>query len=151
VGDPASASGECHDDVPPARELSGVVLYIEDNLVNVSLVETLLARHPGIRLMSVMKAHLGLELAEQHQPDVILLDSNLPDLTGEEALAQLRARRATHDIPVIVISADADPATEHRLLARGAYAYLTKPFKVDELLDTIADAMAAGAPALPPD
>ncbi len=126
---------------PDSVALEGVVLYIEDNLVNVSLVETLLARHPAVRLMSVMKAHLGLELAEQHHPDLVLLDSNLPDMSGEEALAQLRAQPSTRDIPVVVISADVDPANADRLLARGAHAYLTKPFNVDELVSTIAAAI----------
>jgi CheY-like chemotaxis protein len=123
--------------------LAGSVLYIEDNFINVSLVQALLARHPGVRLMSVMKAHLGLELAEQHHPDVILMDLHLPDMSGEEALAQLRVRASTRDIPVIVISADASPGPRERILARGACAYLTKPFDVDELLEALALAMPA--------
>jgi signal transduction histidine kinase/CheY-like chemotaxis protein len=123
--------------------LTGTVLYIEDDFINVSLVQALLARHPGVRLMSVMKAHLGLELAEQHLPDVVLMDLRLPDMSGEEALAQLRARPATQDIPVIVISADATAGPRERLLARGACAYLTKPFNVDELVGALSHAMSA--------
>jgi signal transduction histidine kinase len=141
VPDPTLATASATD---PASvpSLTGTVLYIEDNFINVSLVQALLARHPGVRLMSVMKAHLGLELAEQHRPDVVLMDLHLPDMSGEEALAQLRIRPATRDIPVIVISADATPGPRERILARGACAFLTKPFNVDELLDALALAMA---------
>jgi signal transduction histidine kinase len=145
VPDPALQAARAAGSASGIVDLSGLVLYIEDNFVNVALVQTVLARHPGVRLMSVMKGHLGLELAEEHQPHAVLLDSNLPDMTGEEALAQLRAQPETRHIPVIVISADASPATAQRMLARGAHAYLVKPFKIDELEDALATALREAA------
>ncbi|MDQ1654949.1 MAG: hypothetical protein QOD41_32 [Cryptosporangiaceae bacterium] len=141
VPDPALADPPTAGD--PAAQLRGTVLYIEDNFTNVTLVQALLARQPGVRLMSVMKARLGLELAQQHRPDVILMDLHLPDMSGEEALAQLRVLPSTQGIPVVVISADATSGTRERIVARGARAFLAKPFDVEELLDVLSEAIAS--------
>jgi signal transduction histidine kinase len=141
VPDPALADPPTAGD--PAAQLRGTVLYIEDNFTNVTLVQALLARQPGVRLMSVMKARLGLELAQQHRPDVILMDLHLPDMSGEEALAQLRVLPSIQDIPVVVISADATSGTRERIVARGARAFLAKPFDVEELLDVLSEAIAS--------
>jgi signal transduction histidine kinase len=114
------------------REIS--VLYIEDNLSNVRLIEHVLARRPGTKLLAAIQGRLGLDLAREHRPDLILLDLQLPDLSGADVLRQLRADRATQDIPVIILSADAMPGQVDRLLAAGARAYLTKPVDVLKLL-----------------
>lgn len=113
------------------------LLYIEDNLSNLSLVEHLLRECAPIKLISAMQGKLGLELATQHEPDLILLDIHLPDINGREVLARLKARAATRDIPVVVLSADATKTQINRLMALGAAEYLTKPLEVDRFLEVI--------------
>lgn len=115
----------------------GTVLYIEDNLSNVRLVERLLESRPGIKLLSTMQGRLGFELAAQHQPDVILLDVHLPDMSGDELLHKFKAEPTLREAPVIILSADATPSEMQRLLAAGARAYLTKPLDVRLVLGLI--------------
>ena len=110
------------------------MLYVEDNLSNVKLMERLVALRTGIRLIPAMQGSLGLELAREHHPDLILLDLNLPDVSGADVLARLRGDAATADIPVVVLSADATRGQVERLLKAGARAYLTKPFDLEEFL-----------------
>jgi len=112
------------------------LLYIEDTVANVNLVEGVLERRPGVRLLPAMLGQLGLELAHRHQPDLILLDMHLPDIPGEEVLVRLRQNEVTCDIPVVILSAD---ATRDRapLLAAGARAFLTKPIAIRQLLETL--------------
>lgn len=121
------------------------VLYIEDNLTNLNLVEHLFADHESIRLLGAMKGRTGLDLAREHQPDLILLDLHLPDMAGETVLRLLREQPETAGIPVIVVSADATPASIERLKAAGARDYLTKPFDIGELRSAIREALEAGA------
>ena len=113
------------------------LLYIEDNVANVRLLERILERRPGTRLLTAGQGRLGLDLARQHRPDLILLDLHLPDLDGAEALARLRADPATREIPVVILSADATPGSAEQLLAAGASHYLTKPIDVRELLEVV--------------
>ena len=110
------------------------VLYIEDNLPSLQLVEQIIGRRQGVKLISAMRPQLGLDLATQHHPDLVLLDLNLPDIPGEELLRRLRAEPRTADIPVVILSADASPTLVGRLLDQGARAFLTKPLDVSELL-----------------
>jgi CheY-like chemotaxis protein len=116
-----------------------VVLYIEDNPSNLQLVQRLLAHRPEIRLLTAMQGGLGYELARQHQPDLILLDMNLPDVPGQDVLRHLRDDDKTQSIPVIVVSADATPGQIERMLQAGAKRYLTKPFDVREFLSILDD------------
>jgi PAS domain S-box-containing protein len=118
------------------------VLYIEDNLSNLQLVERVLGHRPGVRLISAMRPQLGLDLAGQHHPDLILLDLHLPDMPGEAVLRRLRSSPATADIPVAILSADARPALIERLLGEGVRGFLTKPLDVKELLGLV-DGIAA--------
>jgi PAS domain S-box-containing protein len=113
------------------------LLYIEDNLANLSLVETILLSRPRWRTMPALQGLIGLELAREHRPDLILLDLHLPDIDGEEVLRRLRAEARTVAIPVVVITADATPTAVERLRAAGADAYLTKPLDIDEFLETV--------------
>ena len=113
------------------------IVYIEDNLSNLKLVEQVLERLPDVRLIPAMQGKLGIDLVRQHQPDLILLDLHLPDLHGREVLDQLKRDPATAAIPVVVLSADATPAQFERLLAAGAAGYLTKPIDVQALLNTV--------------
>jgi PAS domain S-box-containing protein len=120
---------------------SGTVLYIEDNLSNLRLVERVMARYSGVRLIPAMLGRLGLELARQHRPDMILLDLHLPDISGEQVLRELRADPELQRTPVIVLSADATPGQVERLVAAGARAYLTKPLDVRQLLVLVDEAL----------
>ncbi|MBI5947997.1 MAG: CHASE3 domain-containing protein [Chloroflexi bacterium] len=128
----------------PAPHGPLVVLYIEDNLANIGLVERLMQRRPNTRLIVAMQGSLGLELARQHRPDVIVLDLHLPDVPGDHVLAELRGDPATRNIPVVIASADATPGTVERMLAGGARAYLAKPFDVRQFLATIDEAADQG-------
>jgi PAS domain S-box-containing protein len=113
------------------------LLYIEDNLSNVRLLERILAHRPEVELITAMQGGLGLDLARQHRPDLVLLDLHLPDVPGAEVLQRLRAAPETAGIPVVVISADATPGQIERWLADGAQAYLTKPLDVPRLLQVV--------------
>lgn len=108
------------------------ILYIEDNLLNLKLIQRLLARREGIQLIPAMQGRLGLELAREHAPHLILLDLHLPDINGDLVLAKLREDPLTARTPVVMISADATEGQIERLLAAGACAYLTKPIDVGE-------------------
>lgn len=128
------------------EEARPTVLHIEDNLANVTLVERVLAQRPDVTLIPAMQGRLGLELARQHRPLLILLDLNLADMPGDEVLQQLRSDPATANIPVVMVSADAMPRQVQRLLSSGATAYLTKPIDVRALLKLVDDALAAQVP-----
>ena len=127
-----------------ARQQAGrsyTVLCIEDNLSNLRLLEVVLQSRPGVSLLAAMQGSIGLDLARQHKPDLILLDLNLPDISGKDVLSRLRQSDVTREIPVIIISADATPPQIERLLAAGAKAYLTKPLNVAEFLSTLDNAL----------
>jgi CheY-like chemotaxis protein len=119
-----------------------VVLYIEDNVSNLRLVEQVLGRRPQTTLLSAMQGQLGLDLAREHRPDLILLDLHLPDVPGDEVLRRLREEPQTRGIPVVILSADATPGQVERLLAAGAQAYLTKPLDVRQLLALVDQRMS---------
>ena len=97
-----------------------------------------------------MTAAKGLSVARQCSPDLLLLDLNLPDLPGTEVLRQVRADPVLHDLPVIIVSADAVPEHIDRLLAAGAQAYITKPFEVRAFLATVERTLALRAAAAVP-
>lgn len=110
------------------------VLYIEDNLSNLTLIEQILEEQPDIELMTAMQGNIGFDLARQHSPDLILLDLHLPDMPGWDVLARLKGAAETRHIPTIIISADATTRQIDRLMALGATAYLTKPLNVAEFV-----------------
>jgi PAS domain S-box-containing protein len=125
----------------PEPEESRRILYIEDNFSNVTLVDQMLAERPALELMTAMQGRVGLELARQHAPDLILLDLHLPDMPGWEVLAQLKSDQITRHIPVVVISADATTPQIKRLLSAGARAYLTKPLDISEFFRVVDEAL----------
>jgi signal transduction histidine kinase len=130
----APGRGEQSDAIPR----SGTVLYIEDNFANLLLMRRLLATcRPGIELVHASSGAAGLDAVTAHHPDVILLDSHLPDIAGEEVLRQLWEDPATRQIPVAILSADATLSRQRSFLAAGAITYLTKPFDVDDVLELI--------------
>jgi PAS domain S-box-containing protein len=130
--------------VPPGSGKPATLLYIEDNLANLSLVEQILEARPEWRLVPALQGRLGVDLAREHLPDVVLLDLHLPDIPGDEVLRQLRADPRTARIPIVVISADATPKAVERLRVAGATAYLTKPLRVHRFVRTIEAALGGG-------
>ena len=125
------------DRAPAAASASDTrrVLHIEDNLSNLKLIEKIFEQRPEVEVVAAMHGSLGLELAREHRPSLILLDLHLPDINGEEVLQRLREDPVTAPIPVVIVSADATPGQVQRLLASGATAYITKPIDVRELLN----------------
>jgi signal transduction histidine kinase/CheY-like chemotaxis protein len=139
------AAGDGDAPVPEAGgPAARTVLYIEDNLDNLRLVQRILARRPGVNLLTAMQGSLGTDLARQHRPDLILLDVHLPDLTGDQVLRRLQADPETRPIPVVVISADATPRQIERLRAAGARDYLTKPIDVPRFLGVVGAVLQGG-------
>ena len=113
------------------------LLYVEDNPANLKLVERLVARRPEMRLLSAVNGTLGIDLARDQQPDMILMDINLPGISGIQALKILRDDPLTAHIPVLALSANAMPGDIKRGLEAGFFRYLTKPIKVDEFMDAL--------------
>ncbi|HWS03749.1 MAG TPA: ATP-binding protein [Gammaproteobacteria bacterium] len=113
------------------------LLYVEDNPANLMLVEQLIARRPDMRLLSASDAKLGITLARTQQPEIILMDINLPGISGVEALQLLREDPLTKHIPVIAISANAMPHDIRKGMESGFFRYLTKPIKVNEFMNTL--------------
>ena len=118
------------------------LLLVEDNLINLRVVEAMLRRRPGITVLPAMQGSLAVDMACEHQPDVIVLDVHLPDLSGREVLKRLKADPRTRDIPVVIASADATPSSVRQLQENGAFAYLTKPLDLQQFLDVVAAALA---------
>jgi signal transduction histidine kinase len=113
------------------------LLYVEDNPANLMLVEDLIARRPDIRLLTALDGRTGIEIARAHRPDLILMDINLPGISGIRALKILAADPTTAHIPVIALSANAIPHDIEKGLAAGFFRYLTKPIKVSEFMETL--------------
>ncbi|MET0855180.1 MAG: ATP-binding protein, partial [Telluria sp.] len=123
----------------PAR-LAGqqpTLLYVEDNPANLALVEQLIARRGDLKLLTAIDGHLGIELARAYQPDVILMDINLPGISGYGALKILSEDPATKHIPVLALSANAVPRDIEKGLEAGFFRYLTKPIRVREFMDAL--------------
>jgi CheY-like chemotaxis protein len=127
---------------PAASSVRGTLLYIEDNASNLRLVERVLGERTGVRFLAAMQGRLGLALAREHRPDLVLADLHLPDISGEDILRELKADPTLSAIPVVILSADATPAQIKRLTAAGARAYLTKPLDVQRLLHEVEAVMA---------
>ncbi len=113
------------------------LLYVEDNPANLKLVEQLIARRPDMRLLVATDGDLGVQLARANQPEVILMDINLPGISGIEALKILREDPATAHIPVVALSANAMPRDIEKGLQAGFFRYLTKPIRVNEFMNTL--------------
>ncbi|OYO31940.1 PAS domain-containing hybrid sensor histidine kinase/response regulator [Janthinobacterium sp. PC23-8] len=133
-------SGDASCDAPRRK-----VLYVEDNPANLILVEQLIARRSDLDMLSAVDGHLGIALARQHQPDLILMDINLPGISGTEVLGLLRADPLTAHIPVIALSANALPRDVRRGLDAGFLRYLTKPINVPEFMEALDTALSLTA------
>ena len=121
------------DTPSPQRTL----LYVEDNPANLTLVEQLISRRNDLKLLTAINGHLGIQMARTYKPDVILMDINLPGISGFGALKILHEDLETSHIPVIALSANAMPRDIEKGLDAGFFRYLTKPIKVAEFMDAL--------------
>jgi PAS domain S-box-containing protein len=119
-----------------------LVLYVEDNPANVTFMKDLVSAFENIELLTAPTAEMGVELARGHQPEVILMDINLPGMSGLDALRALRDLPETREIPVIALTAAASERDKQRGIQAGFYRYITKPVKVDELLLALEELLA---------
>ena len=143
----ALADGEGGTDDTPVRPPADAagrlrVLLIEAELTSLELVERVLSRRSGVEILAAMHGGLGVDLAREHHPDLVLLDLDLPDMAAASVLERLGADAATSRIPVAVLSADASPLEVRELLRRGVAGHLAKPLDVRALLSLV-DAVAA--------
>ncbi|MBB5608357.1 MULTISPECIES: ATP-binding protein [unclassified Janthinobacterium] len=129
--------GEALPVVQENQETQRTLLYVEDNPANLALVEQLIARRSDLKLLTAIDAHLGMDLARTYQPDIILMDINLPGLSGFGALRLLHDDPLTSHIPVMALSANAVPRDIEKGLEAGFFRYLTKPIKVAEFMDAL--------------
>jgi PAS domain S-box-containing protein len=125
------------------------MLYVEDNPANLALVEQLIARRGDLKLLTAIDAPLGIELARAYLPDVILMDINLPGMSGYGALKRLREDPATAHIPVLALSANAMPRDIEKGLEAGFFRYLTKPIRVHEFMSAVDLALLHAASSSP--
>jgi signal transduction histidine kinase/ActR/RegA family two-component response regulator len=123
-----------------------LILYIEDNPANQRLVQEIVAFRADLRLLSAPDGHAGLALAHTHRPAVILMDLNLPGMSGFEVLAQLRRDPDTAHIPAIALTANAMPRDIERGLSAGFARYLTKPIDIEQLNAAIDGVLTQRAP-----
>ena len=136
-GERSDIAKEAGKAIKITSKAQGCILYIEDNPDNVALMEVILANIPGYHLHTAHTAELGLVMALKEKPDLVLMDINLPGMNGIEALGELRRQEETQDIPAIAISAAATAHEVEKGLEAGFVAYLTKPFDIQEMLNTI--------------
>jgi CheY-like chemotaxis protein len=141
----------------PTGASARTLLYIEDNPANLKLVEQLIARRPDLRLLAAADAEEGIALARERQPEVILMDINLPGMNGTQAMLVLRQDPLTAHIPVVAISANAMPGDIRKGLESGFLRYLTKPIRMRKFTEALQVALdyarehpAPGRDAPPP-
>ncbi len=113
------------------------LLYIEDNPEDLKLVGQIIARRPDMRLLTAVNGNSGIEIARTSRPGVIVMDVNLPDISGFKALEILRSDPATAHIPVIAVSSNDKPLNVKSGLEAGFFRYLTKPIKLDEFMSVL--------------
>ena len=129
---------------PLDNDTRSTVLYVEDNPANLKLVEEILRLRGDLRLIAAPDAHIGLELARAHLPQIILMDINLPGMSGLEALKILQGSSKTGHIPIIALTAVAMPRDIEKGLEAGFFRYITKPINVEEFTSAINSALLLG-------
>jgi signal transduction histidine kinase/ActR/RegA family two-component response regulator len=147
---PSALPQKSDKDMQPASQPSNraadaedtpTLLYIEDNPANLRLVQELLRLRNGLKMISAPEGHLGIELAKTHQPDLVLMDLNLPGMSGEDARKVLQAHPKTAHIPIIAVTANAMPRDIRKGLEAGFFRYITKPINIDEFNEAIDSAL----------
>jgi PAS domain S-box-containing protein len=135
---PVTVQDVTPDKIEPTVQLpAGKILYIEDDPANLIFLERALERHPGVELIPATAGRVGLQLAIEHVPSLVLLDVHLPDMAGIDVLRRLRSNPTTSAVPVVALSADASAKQVRAMLEEGAVAYLYKPIDVGELERTV--------------
>jgi CheY-like chemotaxis protein len=142
ISKPATRSSKVNLEIPISSYAQVALplhrlLYVEDNPANLMLVEDLIARRPDIQLLTARDGLEGVALARSSLPDMILMDINLPGISGITALAILSADSLTAHIPIVALSANAMPRDIAKGLEAGFFRYLTKPIKVNEFMETL--------------
>lgn len=136
----AEAEKTAQDSVPPEQD-HHCILYIEDNLDNVQLMEFIIGSYPNVDLISAHTAEIGLVMAEKELPNLIFMDINLPEMNGDEAMRVLLKNDAIAHIPVVAISANARPEDIELYMESGFLDYISKPFDVEQIITTIRDVL----------
>ena len=129
------------DKAEPLPDVTGTVLYVEDNPASLDLMEVIVARIERLSMISAHNAELAIELAKSKTPDLIILDIDLPGMDGLEVLGKLQRLEETKDIPVIALSANATPKDIEKGVEAGFKRYLTKPIKVEEVVKSIKEGL----------
>ncbi|HKL78665.1 MAG TPA: response regulator, partial [Gammaproteobacteria bacterium] len=143
--DAAETAGEGAPALDQAESAAAyTVLYVEDNPANLRLVSRALDRQHHLRMLTAHTPSLGLELAQAHRPDLILLDLNLPKMDGYQVLEQLKGEPGLAEVPVIAVTAYAMPKDRERALAAGFFEHLAKPLDLDILQTTVSQALEQG-------
>jgi CheY-like chemotaxis protein len=133
----------------PPSQARRTVLYVEDNPANLALVQQLIARRANWKLLTAIDGDLGILVARNSQPEVIVMDINLPGINGFEALKILQTDASTAHIPVIALSSNAFAQDVEKGRQSGFFRYLTKPYKIDEFMATLDDAFLCNAESAP--
>jgi PAS domain S-box-containing protein len=141
ISQDVGASVEVAQPLQQGGERLNTLLYIEDNPANLKLVEQIIARHPNLHLLTAVNGNNGLEIALTSHPDVILVDINLPDISGFEVLNILRSDPNTCHIPVVAVSANAMARDIKKGLEAGFFRYITKPIKINEFMVALGEAL----------
>ncbi len=129
------------DNLGVADSNSILALYIEDNVDNLALVERIVAEVSAIKLISAPRAKLGIELAKAHRPDIILMDINMPEMDGFQALNHLQSLNETNDIPVVAVSANAMEKDIEKAKQAGFNSYITKPIEIQNFISVISQTL----------
>ena len=136
-GNVVTYAGQQNLNIDPLGDKPSIILYVEDNSANVDLVTQILDGRPNLRLLIAQNSMQGVEMARIHKPQVILMDINLPGMSGLDALKMLQQDITTNHIPVLAITANALPLDEAKGMAAGFFQYVTKPFRINKFIQSI--------------
>ncbi|WP_342116941.1 PAS domain S-box protein [Pseudoduganella sp. OTU4001] len=140
---PPATAYDAAVEAPPsiAQRAKPVLLYVEDNPANLRLVQEIVKLHLELDLLSATDGNTGVSMAREFRPDVILMDMNLPGISGREAQRRLRQDPVTREIPIIALSANAMPLDVQAALEAGFFRYLTKPLNIQDFLEVVGEAL----------
>jgi len=137
TGDAGEISSQLSQPMDKSNAVRRTLLYVEDNPANLNLVEQLIERRSDLKLLIATTGRDGVKMAQEELPDLIVMDINLPDISGLEALKLLQALPQTVRIPIIALSANAAPHDIEKGLSAGFLRYVTKPIKLNEFMDAL--------------
>ncbi|SFG70317.1 protein-histidine pros-kinase [Duganella sp. CF458] len=138
---PGSEEGAATPAAVRGHHSKPILLYVEDNPANLRLVQEIVKLHLDLELLSATDGITGVAMAREYLPTVILMDMNLPGISGREAQRRLRQDAATREIPVVALSANAMPLDVQAALEAGFFRYLTKPLNINDFLEVVGEAL----------